>query len=294
MNDFAEDDSRKRLRTIWITGAGGLIGNYLVQTAKHFAPDFKVVGLTRSDLDLLDFPSVRQRFHKEKPQAVIHCAAMSQSPACQKQPALARQVNVGVTALLAELSADIPFVFFSTDLVFDGRKGDYVETDEVNPLSIYAETKVAAEKIVMANPKHTIVRTSLNGGISPSGNRGFNEQLRNAFRSDETVTLFTDEFRSPIPASATTRAVWELIGKNLAGLFHIAGGEKLSRWQIGKLIAGRCLELNPKLKPESLVNYHGAPRSPDTSLNCAKVQAHLSFALPGLSEWLSHCPEPAF
>jgi dTDP-4-dehydrorhamnose reductase len=245
-------------------------------------------------LDLLDLSSVQQRFKKEKPQVVIHCAALSQSTACQKQPGLARELNVEVTALLAELCADVPFIFFSTDLVFDGRAGDYVETDAVNPLSIYAETKVAAEKFALANPKHTVIRTSLNGGISPSGNRGFNEQLRLAFKSGEPVKLFTDEFRSPVPASATARAIWELVQKNLTGLFHLAGSEKLSRWQIGQLIAARCPELNPKLQPESLVNYHGAPRSPDTSLNCARIQAQLSFRLPALSEWLASCPEPAF
>ncbi|HEY9510333.1 MAG TPA: SDR family oxidoreductase [Verrucomicrobiae bacterium] len=294
MSDFAEDISQNPAPMVWITGAGGLIGNYLVQTAPRFAPGFKVFGLARSDLDLLNFSSVQQGFKKEKPQVVIHCAALSQSTACQKQPGLARKLNVEVTALLAELCADVPFIFFSTDLVFDGRAGDYDETDAVNPLCIYAETKVAAEKIVLANPKHTVVRTSLNGGISPSGNRGFNEQLRLAFKSGETVKLFTDEFRSPVPASATARAIWELVQKNLTGLFHLAGSEKLSRWQIGQLIAARCPELNPKLQPESLVNYHGAPRSPDTFLNCARIQAQLSFRLPALSEWLASCPEPAF
>jgi len=132
----ANDDSHKPDRTVWITGAGGLIGNYLVQTARRFAPRFQVFGLTRSDLDLLDFSSVQQRFKKEKPQVVIHCAALSQSTACQKQPDLARKLNVEVTALLAELCAEIPFIFFSTDLVFDGRAGDYVEADAVNPLRI--------------------------------------------------------------------------------------------------------------------------------------------------------------
>lgn len=294
MSASANDDSRKPDRTVWITGAGGLIGNYLVQTAPRFAPRFQVFGLTRSNLDLLDFSSVQQRFKKEMPQVVIHCAALSQSTACQKQPDLARKLNVEVTALLAELCAEIPFIFFSTDLVFDGRAGDYVEADAVNPLSIYAETKVAAEKIALANPKHTVIRTSLNGGISPSGNRGFNEQLRLAFRSGESVKLFTDEFRSPIPASVTAQAIWELVEKNLTGLFHLAGSEKLSRWQIGQLMAARCPELNPKLQPESLVNYHGAPRSPDTSLNCARIQAHLSFRLPALSEWISRCQEDGF
>jgi dTDP-4-dehydrorhamnose reductase len=272
--------------TAWITGAAGLIGNYLVQTAPQFAAGWQVRGLTRADLDLLDFGAVRKAFRAEQPQLVIHCAALSQSPACQKNPELARKLNVDVTTLLAEVASDIPLLFFSTDLVFDGRKGNYVETDTVNPLSIYAETKLAAERIVLRNPKHTVVRTSLNGGISPTGDRGFNEQLHQAFRHGQTLKLFTDEFRCPIPAVETARAVWELASMHRPGLYHVAGNERLSRWQIGQLIAARYSQLHPKLEAESLATYQDAPRSPDTSLDSSKAQQLLSFELPKLSQWL--------
>ncbi len=82
--------------------------------------------LTRDHLDLLDFDAVRREFQQDKPQLVIHCAALSTVTGAQANPGLARRVNVEVTQLLAELAADIPFVFLSTDLVFDGRKGNYV------------------------------------------------------------------------------------------------------------------------------------------------------------------------
>jgi len=303
---------------VWITGAGGLIGNYLVQTAPQSASwerrrpageietnagnspagrrrsQVRVHGLTRADLDLLDFDAVRTRFRNDAPQRVIHCAALSQSPACQKNPGLARKLNVEVTALLAELSAEIPFIFFSTDLVFDGRAGNYDESAPVNPLSVYAETKAAAEKIVLANPRHTVIRTSLNGGASPTGDRGFTEQIRLAWQRGETLKLFTDEFRNPIPAVVTAQVAWELAAQNRPGLYHVAGSEKLSRWQIGQLIAARWPQLNPKIAAGSLKEYRGAPRSPDTSLNCAKVQKILSFPLPGLTEWLAARPGEIF
>ena len=274
-------------KSVWITGAGGLIGNYLVQTAPQFAPGWQVVGLTRADLDLLDVAAVRKRFRAAVPDLVIHCAALSQSPACQKTPALARRLNVEVTNRLAELAADIPFIFFSTDLVFDGSTGNYDESAAVNPLSVYAETKAVAEKIVLANPRHTVIRTSLNGGSSPTGDRGFNEQLRRAFAEGQTLNLFTDEFRNPLPAVVTAQAVWELTAQNSPGLYHLAGREKLSRWEMGRLIAARWPVLNPNLVAGSLKDYSGAPRSPDTSLNCAKLQKLLSFPLPGLTQWLA-------
>jgi len=242
----------------------------------------------------LDFAALRAEFSKSKPGAIIHCAAMSQSPECQARPELARQINIEVTRVLAGLAAELPFVFFSTDMVFDGRKGNYLEIDQVNPLSVYAETKVAAEQIVLANPRHTVIRTSLNGGTSPTGNRGFNEQIRKAWQEGRTLNFFLDEFRSPMPAAVTARAIWELLDKHQAGLFHVAGSERLSRAAIGETLAARWPQLEPKFKTQSLSEYSGAPRPPDTSLNCAKAQAHLSFQLPGLTEWLRSNPQEAF
>ena len=282
------------MNTVWITGAGGLIGSYLVRSAPQFASDVKVVALTRGTLDLTDASAVRAAFRLQGPQLVIHCAALSNSPECEANPALARKLNVEVTARLAELAAEIPLVFLSSDLVFDGRTGNYDEAAPVNPLSVYAETKAAAEQIILANPKHTVIRMSLNGGTSPTGDRGFNEQMRRAWHAGQTMRLFTDEFRSPIPAEATARAIWELAARNPPGLYHVAGSERLSRWQIGQLLAARWPQLNPRIEPGSLKDYKGAPRAPDTSLNCAKAQKLLAFRLPGLAEWLSTHPDEAF
>ena len=199
-----------------------------------------------------------------------------------------------VTAALTELAAEIQFVFFSSDLVFDGRAGSYDEYAPVNPLSVYAETKVAGEQIVLSNPRHTVIRTSLNGGVSPTGDRGFNEQMRQAWQRGETLKLFTDEFRSPIAALVTAHAVWELVAKDTPGLYHLAGSQRLSRWQIGLLIAARWPALNPKIQPASVKDYSGPPRPPDTSLNCDKAQKLLAFPLPGLTEWLAAHPHQQF
>src|SRR5206468_1060896 len=105
--------------------------------------------LTRPELDLADLAAVRGRFRSDCPALVIHCAALTRTPECQANPALARKLNVEVTARLAELAADIPFIFFSTDMVFDGRTGNYDEYSPTNPLGVYAETKVEAEQIVL-------------------------------------------------------------------------------------------------------------------------------------------------
>ena len=275
------------VKTAWVTGAGGLIGSQILDAPSAFAVEWDVIGLTRDTLDLTDAASVESLFVDQSPSAIIHCAAMSRSPDCQKDPAEARRQNIEVTRTLADLAADIPLVLLSTDLVFDGQKGDYVETDSVNPMSVYAATKLAAEAVVLANPKHLVIRTSLNAGESPTGDRGMDEQLIHAWRTRKTTPLFIDEFRCPIPASVTARAIWNLINAKASGLFHVAGAEKLSRWQIGKLLTTRHPKFKGQISPGSLKNYPGAPRSPDTSLDCSKAQTMLSFNLPKFSEWLA-------
>ena len=288
------DGDTPSLPVCWITGAGGLIGNYLVQTAAQFAPQFQAVGLTRAQLDLADHAAVRAKFQRQQPQLLIHCAAMSRSPDCQKNPALARKINTEVPAQLAELAAGIPFVFFSTDLVFDGEKGNYVETDAVNPIGVYAETKAIAEGVVSRHPRHLIIRAALNAGRSSTGDRAFNEQMRLALAAGHTLNLFTDEFRCPIPAAVTARAIWELANRNATGIFHLSGAEKLSRHDIGRLLTARRPEWAAQIVAVSRKEYAGATRPADVSLNCAKVQKLLPFPLPKFSEWLAANPDENF
>jgi dTDP-4-dehydrorhamnose reductase len=271
----------------WITGAGGLIGSHIVRAAPS---GWSVRPLIRAELDLTDVIAMHAMFHREKPQLVIHCAAMSRTPACEANPALARKNNVDVTRMLCELVREIPLLFFSTDLVFDGRKGNYNERDEPNPLTVYGETKLAAERIVLSNPRRTVLRTSLNAGASPGGNRSFDEQLRAAWARGEATKLFADEFRSPIAAEVTAHAVWELIAANQPGLYHLGGRERLSRFEIGELIAARSLQLKPRLERSSIRDYTGPRRSPDTSLDSTKTQSLLSFPLPRFSDWLRESP----
>ena len=279
---------------LWVTGAGGLIGHELVTTAHKSAPDRSVRGLTRADVDLFDFNAVAELFRKERPEAIVHCAAVSRSPVCEKNPDFAHRSNVQVTQNLLQLAADIPFFFFSSDLIFDGEKGGYVEEDAPNPLSVYGRTKLAAEEIVRTHPRHIILRISLTCGRSPMGDRAFNEELTKAWAAGKTLHLFTDEFRCPLHVQALVPAVWELLQKQVRGTYHLNGAEKLSRYEMGLLLAEHHPELKPQVVPGSRKDYQGAPRPADTSLNCSKIQKILSFPIPKLSEWLKENPGVPF
>jgi dTDP-4-dehydrorhamnose reductase len=270
-----------------ITGAAGLIGPYLVKTAPRWAPDRDVQGLTRADLDLTDRANVERTWQSIKPNAVIHCAALSRTKDCEQDPEQARRINVEATAHLAQLSQDIPFIFLSSGEVFDGRTGWYIETDEPNPINVYGKTKLEAERVVLQNPRHTVVRIVLTAGTSQKGDRSFVEDMCRTAKAGKDVLLYADEFRSPLPAGVIARVIWELVDRKQPGLYHLGGSERLSRWEIGETLLPWCPELKGYLKKGSARSHVGSPRPADLSFRCDKIQNLLSFRIPGFREWLA-------
>ncbi len=273
-----------------ITGAAGLIGQYCVNTAPRWAPGWDVQGLSRTDLELTDRLKVDARIRALKPDLLIHCAALSRTKACEQDPDQAHRDNVEVTAHLAQLSKDIPFIFLSSGEVFDGKTGWYSEADEPNPINVYGRTKLDAERVVLQNPQHTVVRIVLTSGTSQNGDRSFVDDMCRTAKAGKDVTLYADEFRCPLPAGVIARAVWELVDRKQPGLYHLGGSERLSRWDIGEALLPWYPELEGRLIHGSARNHVGSPRPADLSLRCDKIQRLLSFRIPGFREWLTGRP----
>jgi dTDP-4-dehydrorhamnose reductase len=246
-----------------------------------------VRGLTRADFDLTDRPNVERTWESIKPRAVIHCAALSRTKDCEQDPEQARLINVEVTAHLAQLSQDIPFIFLSSGEVFDGKTGWYSESDEPNPINVYGQTKLEAEQAVLQNPGHTVVRIVLTAGTSQEGDRSFVEDMCRTAKAVKDVILYADEFRCPLPAGVIARVIWELVDRKQPGLYHLGGSERLSRWEIGETLLPWCPELKDYLKKGSARSHVGSPRPADLSLRYNKIQSLLSFRIPGFREWLA-------
>jgi dTDP-4-dehydrorhamnose reductase len=273
-----------------VTGAAGLIGQYLVKTASRWAPGWAVQGLSRAELELTDTPNLEARIHALKPDLLIHCAALSRTKDCEQDPEQARRINVEVTAHLAQLSRDIPFIFLSSGEVFDGKTGWYGEADEPNPINVYGQTKLGAEQAVLQNPRHTVIRIVLTAGTSERGDRSFVEEMCRTAKAGKDVTLYADEFRCPLPAGVIARAVWELTDRKQPGLYHLGGSERLSRWEIGETLLPWCPELKGRLVKGSAQDHLWSPRPADLSLRCDKIQRLLSFRIPGFRQWLAKRP----
>jgi dTDP-4-dehydrorhamnose reductase len=273
-----------------ITGAAGLIGQYLVKTASRWASGWDVQGLSRAELELTETQNLEARIHALKPDLLIHCAALSRTKDCEQNPDEARRINVEVTAHLAQLSRDIPFIFLSSGEVFDGKTGWYSETDEPNPINVYGQTKLEAEQAILQNPRHTVVRIVLTAGASERGDRSFVEDMCRTAKTGRDVTLYADEFRCPLPAGVIARAIWELVDRKQSGLYHLGGSERLSRWEIGEILLPWYPELKGRLVKGSARNHIGSPRPADLSLRCDELQRLLSFRITGFREWLAGRP----
>jgi dTDP-4-dehydrorhamnose reductase len=269
---------------ILVTGASGFLGWNFCSLAKfkwdiygtYFSRTVELPGVKLIKVNLTYFQTLKQVFFKIQPTAVIHFAALSSPNYCQNYPDESYLVNVTTSINIASLCADynIPLVFTSTDLVFDGLNPPYSETDPVSPINYYGEHKAIAEqKILELYPNSAICRMPLMFGAAPPKASSFIQPFIKTLKEGKDLYLFTDEFRTPV--SALTAVAGLLLAlERVNGLIHLGGKERISRYDFGHLMA-EILEL-PKanLKPclQQKVKM-SAPRPLDTSLDSSKAFA---------------------
>lgn len=152
---------------ILITGVGGMLGTDL---ATVLNPDFEVTGLDKRPVTHLNVPhdvcdltqarKMRDAILSHQPNVVIHTAALTDVDYCEEHHDEALEHNVEATkhVVAACNELDVPVIFYGTDYIFSGlKKGEYVETDEPDPVSFYGSTKLQAEQFVMANAARALV-----------------------------------------------------------------------------------------------------------------------------------------
>ncbi len=203
------DPLSARRRRVLITGAGGQLGAAL---ASAFADD-DVRALTRADWDVR-FPAPASL---GKPDVVLHGAAWTNVDGAEDDPQGAAEVNVGGTTHAAELGA--PIVAYSSDYVFDGRKGaPYVESDSPAPLSVYGSTKLHGE--AAAGERAWVLRSSWLFG--PTGHNFVRTMLRLGAERDE-VAVVADQRGCPTYVGHLAAATRELLAAGAPfGIWHLA------------------------------------------------------------------------
>ncbi|MEQ9552671.1 MAG: NAD(P)-dependent oxidoreductase [Coleofasciculus sp. G3-WIS-01] len=270
------------MKRLLITGISGFLGWHICQLSKGewnvygtcFSKLINSPGINTINVDLTNFPELKQLFQDIKPDAVIHTAAQSNPNFCQMHPQETELINVIASGNIAGLCADygIPCVFTSTDLVFNGLNPPYRETDPVSPISYYGEQKVRAENMMLTRyPRTAICRMPLMFGQATPTATSFIQPFIDILQAGGELKLFVDEFRTPV--SGTTAAKGILLAlDNIQGYLHLGGRERISRYDFGRLLVD-VLKL-----PKTGLNYckqaevkMAAPRPPDVSLNSSKA-----------------------
>ena len=176
------------------------------------------------------------------PDAIVNCAAISNATSVEADAMRAEKINVALPRLLAQLSTHLGarLLHISTDMVFDGQSEQpYRSTDMPAPTNLYGQTKLMAEREVLEhNPEDPVVlRIPILMGNSPGGQRSLHEKLIAAIQAGKKPKLFCDEMRQPCSASNVAEVLLELTERrDLHGLFHWAGSETLSRFEMGQRI----------------------------------------------------------
>ena len=206
--------------------------------------------------------------------AVIHAAAQSEPNLCQENRDTSYRINTEVAINIARFCSDleIPCLFISSDLVFDGLNQPYSEEDEPSPLNVYGEHKLMAE-IGMNNQCASIVicRMPLMFGSSGPTGSSFLQPLLRQMRLGMEVNLFVDEFRTSLSGENAVEGLMLALEK-LPDVIHLGGLERISRYEFGKLVMDvfnfRNAKLNPCRQQEIQM---AAPRPRDVSLTNAKA-----------------------
>ncbi|MDA9802817.1 SDR family oxidoreductase [bacterium] len=281
-----------------VTGAKGFLGT---NTAIGLQGRVETVGLARTQftttdysrteiLDLRDGEALVEVIRNVRPDVIVHGAAIAGHETAAKDPDQAYAVNVTASRILAEEAEALgsTMVFISTDALFSGQRGNYREEDELEPFSVYGETKALGEEAVRAaTANHLIVRTNF-FGWSETGKKSILEFFVNSLRQGTPVRGYPDFVVTSIYVQSLIQAIWDLAELGATGTMHVVSDDARSKYEFGCMVAqtfGLPSELIAPLSSEEA--DHVTSRSRNLSLNTDKVAQLLGHRLPTQAEGIA-------
>ena len=235
------------MEKILITGSNGLLGQKLVYSLRNRA-NIEVIaaskglnrlsektGYTYYELDITNKTEIQTLLTTLQPEVIINTAAMTNVDACETQRDECWNLNVNSVKNFIEVILEIPnysphFIHLSTDFIFDGTHGPLTEDAIPNPLSYYAESKLAAEELLKSSTlSWAIARTVLVYGITDNMSRS-NIVLwaKSALEQGKIINVVDDQFRTPTLAEDLAEGCIRIALKKAKGIFNISGKDFMS------------------------------------------------------------------
>ena len=288
--------------TILLFGANGQVGHALSST---LSSQGRVVACTRSQLDLSEADGLQERIEQivmqTKPAVLVNASAYTAVDKAESESDAAMLVNASAPGWMAQAAArqDAVLIHYSTDYVFRGDKdGSYVETDPVDPLSVYGKTKLAGERAVVAGcARHLIFRTSWVFGAH--GSNFLKTMLRLACERD-ALRVVADQFGAPTSASLIAETTANILTQMIHvpasdprwGTYHLVAAGQTSWHEYACYVIDRARQSGApiRLRPDALARIATkdyplpAPRPHNSRMNTTKLRQAFGVSMPDWHE----------
>ena len=221
------------MKRILITGGSSYLGQHLVPNTEevhnclytYFSQD--PLDLPRGvRLDVRNKDSTASLVNDWRPDVIIHTAGSNRSEHMEEVITLGAE---NITSAAMQVGARL--IHISSDVIFNGKEAPYSEVDPPDPIHAYGRAKAAAERIVSSCDNYVIIRTSLIYGLTIMDLS--TKWIIGALEAGESITLFTDQLRNPVWVETLSKACLELCDSRFTGIINVAGGQEMSRAELG-------------------------------------------------------------
>lgn len=274
---------------IYITGIAGLLGNNIV---KQLHDKCDIVGVDLFDIEipnmlyqkfsLYETDRLRKHLEDEKPDVLIHTAAAINVDECEENPDWAYKLNEETTGVIADLCnlLGIKMVYISSDAVFDGSEERlYQEKDNVNPLNVYAKSKLRGETKVLKYKRNLVCRTNIYGlNIQPK--KSFGEWVVTSLMENRTLNMFDDIDFSPILVTDLADIIYLALCNNLEGLYHICSTGCVNKYDFGMMFKNIFgIETGTIVRSQSNIMHFKAKRSKHMGMSNERIRNELGISI---------------
>jgi dTDP-4-dehydrorhamnose reductase len=281
-------------KKILITGSNGLLGQKLVEllvSKAHIETIATARGENRLpfskgyryvEMDITNPEAVERVFGAERPDVLIHTAAMTNVDQCEAEKDACWKLNVTATETLVAACAKYRTFLehVSTDFIFDGTSGPYREEDTPNPISFYGWSKYAAEKAVKTSDiEWAIARTVLVYGIAHDMSRSnIILWVKKSLEEGKAIQVVTDQFRTPTLAEDLAMGCFLIAEQEAKGIYHISGKDFLTPYQMALAVADYFgLDASLISPTDASAFTQPARRPPRTGFNLTKSRNVLGY-----------------
>lgn len=277
------------MKRILVTGANGQLGQSIKEVSNNYNQlDF--VFVSRTELDITNNDLVVSYFNENKFDVVVNCAAYTAVDLAESDIDNARLVNATATKNLAEATAKatIPFIHISTDYVFDGTVSTpRLESDQVNPIGVYGQTKLEGEQLALeTNPKTIIIRTAW---VYSKYAKNFVKTMLWLFNEKEEIGVINDQIGSPTNAVDLADAIAQILSKDelTYGIYNYSNEGECSWFDFASKIK-ELTNSSIKINPIPTTSYPTPAKRPAYSLlDKTKIKQTYAIEIPNWEDSLA-------